>query len=210
MISIIDTNVDCTNHLDRLKTRGIDTVIRYISRGMTSKVIRVPEARAFHVKNMALGIVYEGAGDNPSAFNVGTGLADANFAKTYLPTIGMPVNTMIWFAVDYDVGVFDVNDRIFPYFEGVKAALAGTPYRVGVYGSGAVGFRIVLRKLAEASWLACSYGWWGSRHADEWTLKQHLPTRDYAGIDSDPDEIKPGADIGAFVPFASSPNVAQK
>lgn len=210
MYSIIDASENVSSHLEMLKHQGVSTVIRYVYSGMTSKVIRPAEARLFAAKAMKLGLVYEGGGDQPGAFSNAMGKRDAGFCIDYLPSIGAPPDAMIWFAVDYDATASDIADRIIPYFQGIHAAMIRSKYRIGVYGSGAVGYRIAsLNKLADLSWLAQSTGWWGSRQADEWALKQMMPSRMY-GFDCDPDVLadrKPN--IGDFIPFApAAPLVA--
>ena len=57
--------------------------------------------------------------------------------------VGQPNGSAIYFAVDYNAPERDIVGAVQQYFRGVRAALAAAgggspPYRVGVYGSGAV------------------------------------------------------------------------
>jgi hypothetical protein len=57
MTKIIDTNRDTTKHLAQLRAAGIETIIRYYARSMSSKVIRRAEAHAIAQAGLRLGIV---------------------------------------------------------------------------------------------------------------------------------------------------------
>lgn len=210
MTRIIDTNRDTTRHLDALRAVGIETVIRYYARSMSSKVIRRPEADAIAWAGLRLGIVYEGAGDRLSAFSHDMGYRDAAFSQSYgAHEIEQPAGSAIYFAVDFDASAAEIKSAILPYFRGVALAFeeqnALPVYRVGVYGSGAVCTAVLDAGLAELAWLSCSTGWSGYRAflaSGRWKLRQHLPAM-IAGLDADAnDAIMPACDIGDFTPGA--------
>jgi hypothetical protein len=210
MHSIIDTNRDTTSRLAQLRAAGVETIIRYYARAMSSKVIRRAEALAIGAAGLRLGIVYEGAGDRLAAFSEDIGRRDAAFSRSYGATeTKQPAGSAVYFAVDFDASAAEISRAIVPYFRGVAHAFAepnGLPrYRVGVYGSGAVCEAVLDAGLAELAWLSCSTGWSGYRaflQSGRWALKQHLPTL-VAGLDADPDERNPQRpDIGDFVPGA--------
>lgn len=214
MTKIIDTNRDTTRHLDALRAAGIETVIRYYARSMSSKVIRRAEARAIAKAGLRLGIVYEGAGDRLSAFSQDMGYRDAAFSRSHgAREIGQPAGSAVYFAVDFDASAAETRRAILPYFRGVARAFEepnGLPvYRVGVYGSGAVCAAVLDAGLAELAWVSCSTGWSGYRAfvaSGRWNLKQHLPVT-IAGLDTDPDDVNPARlDIGDFVPGAATPS----
>ncbi len=206
MTKIIDTNRDTTKHLARLRAAGIETVIRYYARSMSSKVIRRAEALAIKEAGLRLGIVYEGAGDRLSAFSQDIGFKDAAFSRSYgAREIEQPAGSAVYFAVDFDAGAGEIRSAIIPYFRGVARAFAednGLPvYRVGVYGSGAVCAAVLDAGLAELAWVSCSTGWSGSRAflaSGRWTLKQHLPAM-IAGLDADANDANMQP-IGDFAP----------
>lgn len=211
MPSIIDTNRDTTKRLVQLRAAGVETIIRYYARAMSSKVIRRAEALAIGAAGLRLAIVYEGAGDKLSAFSEEIGLRDAAFSRSYgAKEINQPAGSAVYFAVDFDAGAAEIRNAIIPYFRGVARAFAennGLPvYRVGVYGSGAVCQAVLDGGLAELAWLSCSTGWSGYRAfllSGRWSLKQHLPSA-VAGLDVDADERNPQRPaIGDFCPGAA-------
>lgn len=208
MTKIIDTNRDTTKHLARLRAAGIETVIRYYARSLSSKVIRRAEARAIAQAGLRLGIVYEGAGDRLSAFSQDMGFKDAAFSRSYgAREIEQPSRSAVYFAVDFAASAAEIRNAIIPYFRGVARAFAednGLPvYRVGVYGSGAVCAAVLDAGLAELAWVSCSTGWSGYRAflaSGRWTLKQHLPAM-IAGLDADANDANmQRPDIGDFIP----------
>jgi len=77
------------------------------------------------------------------------------------------------------------------------------PYRVGVYGSGAVCAAVIGHGLADLSWEAQSHGWAGYA---AWRARADIaqgPEGRIAGVDADSDQA--GADVGAFTPFGAAP-----
>jgi len=201
--SIIDTNVDTSRVLTRLKNAGIKTVIRYFARSMSSKVIRKSEFKALQDMGFRIGIVYEGAGDHLSAFSSEMGYRDALFSVSYGSDLGVPAGACIYFAVDFDASLTQIRNNIIPYFLGVNKAFEGKGYKVGVYGSGNVCRIISDQGLAAYTWVSCSYGWSGTRDyiaSNKWNLLQKLP-QNTAGIDTDPNFSNPKKpDIGDFGP----------
>ena len=208
MTKIIDTNRDTTKYLNALRAAGVETVIRYYARSMSSKVIRRAEAQAIAKAGLRLGIVYEGAGDRLSAFSPDMGYRDAVFSRSHGGReIEQPAGSAVYFAVDFDASAAEIRRAILPYFGGVARAFAERSdlpvYRVGVYGSGTVCAAVLDAGLAEFAWLSCSTGWSGYRSflaSGRWTLRQHLPSS-IAGLDADANDAKmPTADIGDFTP----------
>jgi len=215
---IIDTNHDTTSHLPSLKAKGVVSIIRYFNRlnPKGEKTIKPPELAAIRDAGMTAGIVYEGKGNQLSAFTGDMGTADGTWAFDYANRLKIPENSAIYFAVDYDFSVNQIRNVIIPYFQEVNDALAGqndsesptqkASYRIGVYGSGLVLQMIEDAGLAELFWLSCSSGWTGTKEFlanGDWNLNQHLPPRNGGalGLDHDPNDANPAlADYGAFTP----------
>ena len=65
------------------------------------------------------------------------GKTDAEIANKTSLSLGLPMNTIIYFAVDYDFVDYEVNDLIIPYFKGIyeKFKEINSIYQIGVYGS---------------------------------------------------------------------------
>lgn len=210
---IIDTNMDCTPKLDELKALGVMTVIRYDNRlnPHGEKQIKPEEARAIAAAGMRLGIVYEGAGDQPGQFSEATGYQDAKYSRERAAERGQPDGSAVYFAVDFDANQFQIKRDVLPYFEGVRRALTEAnnfpKLRAGVYGSGLSCRSALEVGLVELTWVSCSMGWTESHvfvASGRHNIRQHLP-QVIAGLDTDPDEVNPAhPDIGDFVPFAAA------
>ena len=117
------------------------------------------------------------------------GVTDGTKAVASAQTIGQPAGTTIYFAMDFDPGppgyIAGAQTAIENYFKGVAQALAGSGYKIGVYGAGQT-----LQWLTTAdpsngytpsvsgTWLSLSTGWAGySINASQgtthgWTLIQ--------------------------------------
>jgi hypothetical protein len=207
MTKIIDTNVDTTASLSALRADGIATIIRYLDPigPANPKCIKATEARAIAAAGLRLGLVSEGWGDFAhGGISAGAGQRDGAWCARYAPSVGTPRSACVFFAVDTDAGTAQITKFVIPYFQAVRAAFAGSGYRVGVYGSGAVCGAVMADGLADLSWLSCSTGWSGSKEylaSNRWALRQHLPQR-IAGLDTDPNDAN--GDFGDFVPFAAA------
>jgi hypothetical protein len=223
MNDVIDVSSDCGDKATALAANGVKTVIRYYSRDTIrpSKPLRKLEAQRLADAGLRIGIVYEGRfGDHASNFDRQAGLADGAFARSYgAGTIGQPSGSTIYFGIDFDASVAEMQSRILPYFQGIADAFAkptGEPnYIVGVYGSGATCQAVLDAGLAQRAWLAQSRGW---RNYDafvksgQWTLKQAMPGA-IAGVSCDSDEVGAGKDVGDFqlsAPAAAAPAHAMR
>jgi hypothetical protein len=204
---IIDTNQVTTRQIVHLQADAVGTVIRYLSpiNPKGSKCVQEPEARALAAAGIRLGLVNEGWGDFAhGGISAGAGFRDGNFCAEYAPSVGAPPNACIYFAVDVDANLAEINKLVLPYFSAIQDRI-GT-FKVGVYGSGAVCGAVIEHGLAELAWLSCSMGWADSRQylatkPQELALVQHLPTT-LANMDCDPDDGL--RDFGDFLPFAGN------
>src|SRR5260370_22526607 len=120
MTKIIDTNSETTQTLPQLKARGIETVIRYISTGVSQpKVVKPAEARAIAAAGLKLALVFEiFGGVNNFAhddINADSGRNHGAFARDFAPDVGAPANTIIWFAIDTDCSASQYELRVKPY-----------------------------------------------------------------------------------------------
>jgi hypothetical protein len=200
---IIDVNIDVTPHLEALAKAGVTGIIGYLNpHGTTSKVITPARARAIAKAGMTLALVSEGWGDFAHGdISAQAGKRDGLAALASLAKLGAQPGACVYFAVDTDASVNQINGLVIPYFKAIQAAFASSGYRVGVYASGAICEATLGNKSADLAWLAAPTGWLGSREfakSHKWALHQGLPTH-VAGIDCDPNEVN--GDYGAFVPF---------
>jgi hypothetical protein len=190
----------------------VTTIIRYYnftnSTQLPEKRLELPEAQAIAASGMQIGVVFQQGQNNASAFSDAQGFAAGTRAFRYARNdIGQPAGSGIYFSVDFDANTSQVNQRVVPFFEGVRRAFSqesggGPSYRVGVYGSGLVSSLLTGRGLIELTWLAMSRGFRGTTEAlqaGEFHLAQVPPERTLCGLDVDfnnPNPARP--DFGAF------------
>jgi hypothetical protein len=115
-------------------------------------------------------LVVEGWGDFAhGGISGGAGHRDAAYALPAALALGAkpgPKQSCIYFAVDVDASIAQLNKLVLPYFQSISAynnAEYHGAWMIGVYGSGAVCHSIHDAGLASKTWLSCSMGW--MRHA---------------------------------------------
>ena len=221
-MSIIDTPANTTAKLSCLKLKGVTTVIRYYnfrnSQQLPDKRLDPPEAKALAASGLRIAVVFQQGQNNAAAFSdeqgFKAGLAAFRHARD---KIGQPTGSGIYFSVDFDANITQINQRIAPFFKGVRRAFSqesagGGSYRVGVYGSGLVASTLTAKGLIELTWLAMSRGFSGTKaalQAGEFHLAQVPPEKILCGLDvdfNDPNPARP--DFGAFTLAASPAEVA--
>jgi Domain of unknown function (DUF1906) len=206
MIKIIDTNNETTSRLDKLRSQGVECIIRYISTNTAgSKVVKPAEARAIAAAGLKLALVFEvwGGVNNFAHDDIDgdSGQSHGDFARQWAANVGAPDNSIIWFAIDTDCTAGQYAQRVKPYFLAARRALQGK-YHIGVYGCGYVCTQAVADGLVDATWLTQSMGFNGSRafrDSGRWTLLQG-PETTLEGLSIDTNDAN-GDDYGAFVPF---------
>lgn len=191
MKSVIDTAQNMIPHVELLRIRGVRTIIRYYnhrnSTRLPQKRLEAAEAQALVDAGFDLAVVFQqggGSAGSLSELDAAHGRADAAQALALAQGLGQPEGSAIYFAVDHDYFRNSELRAIEPYFAEVRQALDGH-YRVGVYGSGALGGRMQDKGYADLVWLAGAKGWAGTRDflkTDRWALFQ-----------GDIDKIEPGA-----------------
>jgi hypothetical protein len=203
MSLIVDTDVRLNaDKLSALKNScSVTAVGRYLDRldPLTPKVIDLAEAEDFAKVGMPMFPIFE-IGGRPAG--AAQGQADAQWVKSYLPTIGMPNDTCVANAVDFDAQATDMPPIMY-YFASWSPTLA--PYRSGGYGSGFVLGQLATARTIVMRWISCSPGFAGTHAAlaaGAYDMEQFLsPALD--GIDVDVNRLRvPGYDFGARVPFA--------
>jgi hypothetical protein len=179
----IDASVELTAHAVSLKSQGIDFVLRYYSNN-ARKNLSLGEARALSEAGLQIGVVWESGGVKSEFFNHVQGVADGSAAYLMAcKSIGQPLGSAIYFAVDYDASAADIADCIGPYFAGVRAGFdaaskGAAGYQIGVYGSGLCCQTLLSSGLADMSWLSQSTGFSGSK---DYASEQRYNLIQYAG-----------------------------
>jgi hypothetical protein len=197
----IDMALDSRDVVQELKGSGLHFVARYYR----SPLSRLPplspdEARIVSSNGMKLVAIWQYQSNRPEHFSYERGYADAITAYQQARAVGQPNGSAIYFAVDYNAPDREIAGAVQQYFRGVRAGLAAAgggspPYRVGVYGSGAVCLYLQRMQLAEYTWLSASTAWYGSNDYGDWNIKQGRRTT-LLSFDHDINETQ--GDYGGF------------
>ena len=202
-----DADFDCSQHLSKAKAAGIKFICRYYSHS-PGKNLSPSEALLICSAGISVVAVWETAGDHAAFFSFKQGVDDATSASNQAQTIGQPVDSAIYFAVDFDASPTEIDGGITDYFKGVQQGLTASmpgkaTYSVGVYGSGLTCDTLFRAGLVQHTWLAMSSGFRGSKTYTSWNIKQSLDT-DLLGLGQshkvDPDVSHNAANggLGAF------------
>lgn len=197
----IDMALDSRDVAQELKGSGLHFVARYYRSPMSRwPALSAEEARTVSANGMKLVAVWEYLSNKPEHFTYERGFSDALTAYQQARAIGQPSGSAIYFAVDFNAQEPYISGAIQQYFRGVRAALAAAgggvpPYRVGVYGSGAVCAYLKRIRLADYAWLSASSAWSGTRDFGDWNIRQG-PRSTLLSFDHDINDAKD--DYGGF------------
>lgn len=128
--------VDCATKLNQqlaesLKTTGVEYVGRYL--GDSWKSISIMEANALINAGLKIVSIWETNPTRATYFTKNQGISDGKVASDYAKSIGQSEGSAIYFTVDYDAQLSDMN-AILNYFLGARQGLDQS-FKVGVYGS---------------------------------------------------------------------------
>lgn len=160
------TAIDCSTRLTpekaaALKNAGYTTVGRYLTGDLViedqgelkrvAKNLLRGEMQTIFDTGLNLFAIFqdarEGFAQHPDTetyedlckvyFTGGRGYSDAEKAFSVAKTLGVPRGEIIYFTVDYDFVKSEVNNKILPYFEGIKyyADNHNNEYRIGIYSA---------------------------------------------------------------------------
>jgi hypothetical protein len=201
---IIDTTDNLKDRIGCLVANGINYVARYYNSGF--KQLTAEESAALSKAGIKMVAIYEAGPVSVSYFSSDRGKRDANDAITYArDKIRQPFGTAIFFSIEYDPSLNDINGPITDYFKAIRDVMSADAdpshhYLVGVYGSGLAINQLRLAKLADVTWLALASGWNGSvqaRASGAWDILQtNIAT--VCGASSDVNNIKPGVNDKLF------------
>ena len=138
---------DCSTVLNKqqaldLKAAGYQYVGRYLTGtvGLNYKRKFITFEEIENIKNAELKVfpIYQDGGYTLSYFqDLRQGLVDGTAALKAAQTIGVPDNTVIYFAVDFDCYDFQVYSFIVPYFKKLNtvfnSVLNTKNYKIGIY-----------------------------------------------------------------------------
>ena len=99
--------------------------------------------------------IYQITNNYRNYFSAGRGRRDAYYAIEALRSLYFPDGTTVYFAVDFDATVDDVNGYVIPYFKAIKEEFdkfGSDKYKVGIYGP-----RYVCTLVKEAGYSVSSF-----------------------------------------------------
>lgn len=158
---------DCATVLNQqqafdLKAAGYTHVGRYLTGYVGNHIPKylTPE-EVTYIENAGLNVfpIYQAGGYNLEYFqNLSQGAIDAQNAIQAAENIGIPNNTIIYFAVDFDCYEHQIDQYIIPYFRRINLAFRSQTnrknYRVGIYGPRYVCTKVSNMGLAVTSFVA--------------------------------------------------------
>lgn len=138
-----------------LKNAGYEIVGRYLTGtvgGTRDKSLSVEEILLLKNHGIRIFPIFQEGGASASDFGYSIGREDANKALEAAKNLGIPSNTIIYFAVDYDFTEAQTHSIVIPHFRGIKEVFdeKNALYRIGIYGS-----RNICSMVAEEG-LSCS------------------------------------------------------
>jgi len=180
------TALDCVTTItdaraQTLLAAGYRVVGRYLDEhagGTLNKRIQPGELDTIFRNGLRIFPISEYSAGSAAYFTYAQGYQDALDAYAAATGYGLNLNTVIYFAVDYDATQADVDAHVIPYFTGVAGALAtqGKRYVPGIYGSRNVCARVAAAAYTRWSFIAgMSYGWSGNMGyalPDNWAFNQ--------------------------------------
>lgn len=159
---------DCATVLNRqqaidLKKAGYTHVGRYLTGSVgedyTPKFITFDEIKCIEEAGLSVFPIYQDGGYYLEYFqNPSKGAEDGQTALLAAKRIGIPANTTIYFAVDFDCYEYQIDYFIVPYFKRIKlsfnSGINDKNYKVGIYAPRYVCTKISELGLAETSFVA--------------------------------------------------------
>ncbi len=134
---------DCATILTEKKAKTLyDNGYRYVGRYLTgtynggiSKAITRQEAQIIFDAGLRFFPIYQTSANYLEYFTPQQGATDAQKATNAAMALGLPQNTIIYFAVDFDCLDYQITSNVIPYFKSVYEEMSDSGYRVGIYGT---------------------------------------------------------------------------
>ncbi|MCR4686512.1 MAG: DUF1906 domain-containing protein [Lachnospiraceae bacterium] len=126
---------------------GYRSVGRYLTNtpgGTLNKALTSNELTILKNNGFKVFPIFQTSGNQASYFTAYQGIKDSVSAVTAAKNLGFPPAATIYFAVDYDVLVAEIEDNILPYFRSIKEQLNGL-FNIGAYGP-----RLIITELLNA------------------------------------------------------------
>jgi|GEM_PF-3686664 len=141
-----------------LKNAGYEIGGRYLTGtigGGISKALTKDEINIIFNAGLRFFPIYQTSARSETYFTAWQGVEDGIAAVTAAYKLGIPSNTIIYFAVDFDAMDYQITNNIIPYFVSVFNAVTTSSirrYRVGIYGA-----RNVCSRVCNAGYATSSF-----------------------------------------------------
>lgn len=151
---------DCATILTKPKADALyANGYRYIGRYLTgtygsgiSKALTQNEAEIILDAGLRFFPIYQTSARENSYFTPQKGTADAKAAIAAALALGIPKDTIIYFAVDFDAMDYQITSNIIPYFQAVHAEMTLGIYKTGIYGA-----RNVCTRVSDSGYAISSF-----------------------------------------------------
>lgn len=152
---------DCATILTEAKAQAlVENGYEYIGRYLTgtygggiNKALSREEAEIILEAGLKFFPIYQDGGTTQSEFTAENGILDGQAAVNAAKALGLPDDTIIYFAVDFDAMDYQITSSILPYFKEVyDEVTSSSAYKVGVYGA-----RNVCSRVSNAGYAYCSF-----------------------------------------------------
>nr|OTP10638.1 hypothetical protein A5888_003936 [Enterococcus sp. 9E7_DIV0242] len=134
--------------INTVKSSGMSYAGRYLTgtvgvgANRRAKNLTIPEAKLLLENGINIIPIYQDNSAQLSDYTRKIGEIDGNAAFQRAFELGLPADTIIYFAVDVDITSDQIEEYILPYFKGINDALVSFglkwdyfyTYRIGVYG----------------------------------------------------------------------------
>ena len=134
---------DCATQLSAAQAKSLyNNGYRYIGRYLTGtynggkdKAIYRDEAERIFAAGLNFFPIYQTSARSDTYFTPAKGTEDAYAAIEAAAKLGVPKNTIIYFAVDFDCMDYQITSNIIPYFKAVHDVMSSSIYQTGIYGT---------------------------------------------------------------------------
>lgn len=151
----LDTSKKVTlENATALVKAGFTDIGRYLTNAQGSTLDKKMTTEELEIlKQAGLNVfpIFQTFGNKVSYFTAYQGISDAITAMKAAQDFGFPPSATIYFCVDYDVLMADIENNIVPYFQNIKEQI-GNSYKVGAYGP-----RYICTKLANMNLTTSSF-----------------------------------------------------
>lgn len=157
-----DTRFEITSsRLNILKNNGYEVVGRYLTGG-SFKELRKGEIERILAGGMKMFPIYQESLYDVSYFTQARAKQDIVKASNAARKFGIPKDTIIYFAVDFDAQDHEIQNYILPYFKALSENF-DPEYKIGVYGTRNVCTQVCDQGYAVTSFVSdMSYGYSGN------------------------------------------------